>query len=63
MRLKDIRFTAGVFSWCERNGYLWALERRQPRERSQDRIVRGRSLLMTVRACAGNKGRGDERLA
>jgi len=57
------RFTAGGYSWCERNEYLWALEQRHASERRQGRIA-GRCCSVTkVRACAGNWGRGNERLA
>jgi len=63
VRPKRGQFTAGVFTWCERNEDLWALELRLSPGRSQDGLIGAGLQRIMVRACAGNKGGGDERLA
>ena len=60
---RGILFTAGVSSWCERVGHLWAWERRHPAKRSRDRIRRALSWRPGVRVWAGIRDGSDERLA
>src|SRR5437762_10132671 len=60
---RGILFTAGVSSWCERVGHLWAWERRHPAKRSRGRIRRALSWRPGVRVWAGIRDGSDERLA